>query len=98
METEQNEELKKQFPVLVAEVKPLMAMAKDFDIDTTECRRLIDKAVRAENRRTSPPLSNASKNAARRSVSGSRRGSLVTSSIWRSSSVWPSPWAATPPR
>jgi hypothetical protein len=47
IEAEQNEELKKQFPVLVAEVKPLMAMAKDFDIDTSECRRLIDKAVRA---------------------------------------------------
>jgi hypothetical protein len=28
-------------------VKPLMAMAKDYDIDTSECRRLIDKAVRA---------------------------------------------------
>ena len=47
VETNQNEELKKQFPVLVAEVKPLMAMAKDYDIDTSECRRLIDKAVRA---------------------------------------------------
>jgi predicted RNA-binding Zn-ribbon protein involved in translation (DUF1610 family) len=47
IEAEQNEELKKQFPVLVAEVKPLMAMAKDFDIDTSECRRMIDKAVRA---------------------------------------------------
>ena len=47
IEAEQNEEMKKQFPVLVAEVKPLMAMAKDFDIDTAECRRLIDKAVRA---------------------------------------------------
>ena len=47
VDTEQNEELKKQFPVLVAEVKPLMAMAKEYDIDTSECRRLIDKAVRA---------------------------------------------------
>ncbi len=47
IEAEQNEELKKQFPILVAEVKPLMAMAKDHDIDTSECRRLIDKAVRA---------------------------------------------------
>lgn len=47
IEAEQNEELKKQFPILVAEVKPLMAMAKDHDIDTAECRRLIDKAVRA---------------------------------------------------
>jgi RNA polymerase subunit RPABC4/transcription elongation factor Spt4 len=47
IDAEQNEELKKQFPVLVAEVKPLMAMAKDFDIDTSECRRMIDKAVRA---------------------------------------------------
>jgi len=47
VEAEQNEELKKQFPLLVAEVKPLMAMAKDYDIDASECRRLIDKAVRA---------------------------------------------------
>ena len=40
-------ELRKQFPELVAEVKPLMALAKEYDIDTAEGRRLIDKAVRA---------------------------------------------------
>jgi uncharacterized protein YfcZ (UPF0381/DUF406 family) len=40
-------ELRKQFPELVAEVKPLMALAKEYDIDTSEGRRLIDKAVRA---------------------------------------------------
>jgi hypothetical protein len=40
-------ELRKQFPELVSEVKPLLAMAKEYDIDTAEGRRLIDKAVRA---------------------------------------------------
>ncbi|MDD1747043.1 MAG: zinc ribbon domain-containing protein, partial [Methanomassiliicoccales archaeon] len=40
-------ELRKQFPELVAEVKPLLALAKEYDIDTSEGRRLIDKAVRA---------------------------------------------------
>jgi hypothetical protein len=40
-------ELRKQFPELVSEVKPLLALAKEYDIDTAEGRRLIDKAVRA---------------------------------------------------
>jgi DNA-directed RNA polymerase subunit RPC12/RpoP len=40
-------ELRKQFPELVAEVKPLLALANEYDIDTSEGRRLIDKAVRA---------------------------------------------------
>ncbi len=40
-------ELRKQFPELVAEVKPLLALAKEYDIDTAEGRRLIDKAVKA---------------------------------------------------
>jgi DNA-directed RNA polymerase subunit RPC12/RpoP len=40
-------ELRKQFPELVAEVKPLLALAKEYGIDTGEGRRLIDKAVRA---------------------------------------------------
>ena len=40
-------ELRKQFPELVAEVKPLLALAKEYDIDTADGRRLIDKAVRA---------------------------------------------------
>ncbi|MEM0449926.1 MAG: zinc ribbon domain-containing protein [Methanomassiliicoccales archaeon] len=39
--------MRKQFPELVAEVKPLLALAKEFGIDTSEARRLIDKAVRA---------------------------------------------------
>jgi predicted RNA-binding Zn-ribbon protein involved in translation (DUF1610 family) len=39
--------LRKQFPELVAEVKPLLALAKDYGIDTAEGRRLIDKAVRS---------------------------------------------------
>ncbi len=40
-------ELKRQFPILVAEVKPLMELAKEHDIETGECRRLIDHAVKA---------------------------------------------------
>jgi hypothetical protein len=40
-------ELKRQFPILVAEVKPLMELAKEYDIETGECRRLIDHAVKA---------------------------------------------------
>jgi len=39
--------LKKQFPELVAEVKPLLMLAKEYDIETGEARRLIDKSVRA---------------------------------------------------
>jgi hypothetical protein len=42
-----DEEYRKQFPELVAEVKPLLALAKEYDIDTAEGRRMIDKAVRA---------------------------------------------------
>lgn len=42
-----DDELRKQFPELVAEVKPLLALAKEYDIDTAEGRRLIDKAVRS---------------------------------------------------
>ncbi|QLH74927.1 MAG: hypothetical protein HPY73_05370 [Methanomassiliicoccales archaeon] len=41
------EELKRQFPVYVSEVKPLMELAKEHAIDITECRVLIDKAVKA---------------------------------------------------
>jgi predicted RNA-binding Zn-ribbon protein involved in translation (DUF1610 family) len=43
----EDEELKKQFPILVAEVKPLMEMAREFDIEASECRNLIDRAVKA---------------------------------------------------
>jgi hypothetical protein len=46
-ETPEQLELKRQFPVLVAEVKPLMELAKEYDIETGECRRLIDRAVKA---------------------------------------------------
>lgn len=46
-EVDHEEEMRQQFPLLVAEVKPLMALAKEYDIDVSECRRLIDKAVRA---------------------------------------------------
>jgi hypothetical protein len=42
-----DEELKRQFPALVAEVKPLMELAKEFDIESSECRSLIDRAVKA---------------------------------------------------
>ena len=46
-ETPEQLELKRQFPILVAEVKPLMELAKEYDIETGECRRLIDHAVKA---------------------------------------------------
>lgn len=41
------EALRKRFPELVTEIKPLLAMAKEYNIDTSEARRLIDKSVRA---------------------------------------------------
>jgi RNA polymerase subunit RPABC4/transcription elongation factor Spt4 len=41
------EELRKEFPMLVAEVKPLLDLAKEYEIPSGEGRRLIDKAVRA---------------------------------------------------
>lgn len=41
------EELKKQFPMLVAEVKPLMELTREYDIEASECRNLIDRAVKA---------------------------------------------------
>jgi predicted RNA-binding Zn-ribbon protein involved in translation (DUF1610 family) len=40
-------ELNDQFSNLVIEVRPLLMLAKDFGVDTTSPRRLIDKAVRA---------------------------------------------------
>jgi predicted RNA-binding Zn-ribbon protein involved in translation (DUF1610 family) len=46
-ETPEQLELKRQFPILVAEVKPLMELAKEYDIETGECRSLIDRAVKA---------------------------------------------------
>jgi len=41
------EALRQQFPALVAEVKPLLSLANEYEIDASESRRLIDKAVRA---------------------------------------------------
>ncbi len=39
--------LRKRFPELVAEVKPLLALANEYGMGVSEGRRLIDKAVRA---------------------------------------------------
>lgn len=44
---EEEDALKKQFPILVADVKPLMEMAREYDIEASECRNLIDRAVKA---------------------------------------------------
>ncbi|HVO77279.1 MAG TPA: zinc ribbon domain-containing protein, partial [Methanomassiliicoccales archaeon] len=44
-------ELKAKFPVLVAEVKPLLALAKENNVDVSDARRLIDKAVHAGKER-----------------------------------------------
>jgi DNA-directed RNA polymerase subunit RPC12/RpoP len=41
------EGLRKRFPELVTEIKPLLALAKEYNIDTAEARRLIDKSVRS---------------------------------------------------
>jgi predicted RNA-binding Zn-ribbon protein involved in translation (DUF1610 family) len=41
------EALRKRFPELVAEVKPLLALANEYGMNVAEGRRLIDKAVRA---------------------------------------------------
>jgi len=41
------EALRKRFPELVAEVKPLLALASEHGMSVSEGRRLIDKAVRA---------------------------------------------------
>jgi len=41
------EALRKSFPELVAEVKPLLALANEYGMSVPEGRRLIDKAVRA---------------------------------------------------
>ncbi|OPY33830.1 MAG: Double zinc ribbon [Methanomassiliicoccales archaeon PtaU1.Bin124] len=43
----EDEDLKRQFPVLVSEVKPLMELAKEYDVESSECRGLIDRAVKA---------------------------------------------------
>lgn len=48
---EDEESLRQEFPQLVAEVKPLLMLSKDYDIEVGEGRRLIDKAVRAGKQR-----------------------------------------------
>ncbi len=50
-ETPQDIEMRKQFPLLVEEVKPLLALAADYGIDVAEGRRYIDKAVKAGRQR-----------------------------------------------
>jgi predicted RNA-binding Zn-ribbon protein involved in translation (DUF1610 family) len=39
--------LKEEFPRLVAEVKPMLALAREFEVDTSKAKLLIDKAVAA---------------------------------------------------
>jgi len=48
---EGEEELRQEFPRLVAEVKPLLIISKDFEVEVGEGRRLIDKAVQAGKQR-----------------------------------------------
>lgn len=50
-ETPQDIEMRKQFPLLVEEVKPLLALAADYGIDVAEGKRYIDKAVKAGRQR-----------------------------------------------
>jgi hypothetical protein len=44
-------ELRQKFPELVAEVKPLLTLARENDVDVSDARRLIDKAVHAGKER-----------------------------------------------
>lgn len=46
-EVSEEELLKEEFPRLVAEVKPILALAREFDVDTPRAKILIDKAVAA---------------------------------------------------
>lgn len=45
------DDLRQEFPRLVAEVKPLLMISKDFEVEVGEGRRLIDKAVQAGKQR-----------------------------------------------
>jgi len=45
------DELRQEFPRLVAEVKPLLIISKDYEVEVGEGRRLIDKAVQAGKQR-----------------------------------------------
>lgn len=47
----QQKELREEFSDLVNEVGPLLALAKDYSVETTAARRLIDKAVSLGKRR-----------------------------------------------
>lgn len=46
-EASEERSLKEEFPRLVAEVKPMLALAREFDVDTSQAKLLIDKAVSA---------------------------------------------------
>ncbi len=46
-----NDEMRQEFPRLVAEVKPLLIISKDYEVEVGEGRRLIDKAVQAGKQR-----------------------------------------------
>lgn len=48
---EGEDELRQEFPRLVAEVKPLLIISKDYEVEVGEGRRLIDKAVQAGKQR-----------------------------------------------
>ncbi|MCX6651646.1 MAG: zinc ribbon domain-containing protein [Methanomassiliicoccales archaeon] len=48
---EGEEQLRQEFPLLVAEVKPLLILSKDYEVEVGEGRRLIDKAVHAGKQR-----------------------------------------------
>jgi len=48
---EGEDDLRQEFPRLVAEVKPLLIISKDYEVDVGEGRRLIDKAVQAGKQR-----------------------------------------------
>ncbi|MGD0056558.1 MAG: zinc ribbon domain-containing protein [Methanomassiliicoccales archaeon] len=50
-ETPEEIEIRKQFPLLVEEVKPLLSLASEYGIDAAEGRRYIDKAVRVGRQR-----------------------------------------------
>lgn len=48
---EGEDDLRQEFPRLVAEVKPLLIISKDYEVEVGEGRRLIDKAVQAGKQR-----------------------------------------------
>lgn len=50
-EEEEGDGARQEFPRLVAEVKPLLMICNDHDVDVGEGRRLIDKAVQAGKQR-----------------------------------------------